>query len=514
MADIKNARRLLKKYKDARAQLTGRIVQNERWYRMRHTELISDDRYIPASAWLFNSLAVKHADAMEAIPHPCVLAREPSDTQSAEALSRLLPVIMERSDFPAVYSAIWNDKLRHGTGVYGVFWNPTENGGLGDIDVRRVDVLNLFWEAGVNDINASPNLFHCELKSIDEIMELYPKVKELSSDNPMECGRYLYDDTVDVSDKATVVDWYYKKHLPGGKTVLHYCKFVGETELYCTEDYPEFEKDGLYAHGKYPFVFDVMYPIEGTPCGFGALDIMKDAQLQIDKLGYAILENAKMAATRRYFIRADGSVNEDEFADWTRPFVHIQGAGLGQDSIREITVEPLSDIYLEVINNKITELKETSGNRDVTSGGSEHGVTAAAAITALQESGGKMTSDMIASSYRAFCKVCNLTVELIRQFYTAPRVFRVIGKNGTDSDYLTYDNAMIGGEELIKKPAFDISIKAEKSIQNHREERNAMATKLYEMGIFEPAKREEAKILLKMMDFEGKDELLLMLEGE
>jgi hypothetical protein len=90
----------------------------------------------------------------------------------------------------------------------------------------------------------------------------------------------------------------------------------------------------------------------------------------------------------------------------------------------------------------------------------------------------------------------------------------VIGKNGTDSDYLTYDNSMIGGEELIRNPAFDISIKAEKSIQNHREERNAMATKLYEMGIFEPAKREEAKMLLKMMDFEGKDELLLMLEGE
>lgn len=517
MADIKKGQRLLKKYRDARASLTNRIIQNEQWYRMRHVKAISEDRYIPASAWLFNSLAVKHADAMEAIPMPHVLAREPSDVMSAETLSKLLPVILEQNDFPAVYSAIWNDKLRHGTGCYGVFWNPLSNRGLGDIEIRRVDVLNLFWEPGVGDLFDSPNLFHCELKSIDEIMEAYPEVHSVSSDHALETGKYVYDDGIDVSDKATVVDWYYKKYGSDGRTVIHYCKFVGDNMLYCSEDHPELAERGLYDHGRYPFVTDVMYPIEGTPCGFGSLDIMKDAQLQIDKLNYAILENAKMAATRRYFIRADGSVNEQEFADWTRPFVHIQGAGLGEDSIREITTEPLSDIYLDVINNKITELKETSGNRDVTTGGSESGVTAAAAITALQESGSKMTTDMISSSYRAFCKVCTIMVELIRQFYTAPRCFRIISPNGV-ADYLTYDNsgisAIIGGDGSYFAPAFDISISAEKSVKSRREEQNSMAKELYEMGVLAPENRESAKMLLKIMDFDGRDELLAMLEAD
>ncbi len=515
MADIKTGAALLKKYRDARASLTSRIIQNEQWYRMRHTRPISEERYIPASAWLFNSLAVKHADAMEAIPSPHVLAREPSDVVSAETLSKLLPVILEQNDFPAVYSAVWNDKLKHGTGCYGVFWNPTASSGLGDIEIKRVDVLNLFWEAGVNDLMASPNVFHCELHGIDEIMELYPQIKELSADKAEETGRYYYDDAVDVSDKVTVVDWYYKKRTEDGDTVIHYCKFAGENKLYCTEDYPEYEKTGLYAHGKYPFITDVMYPIEGTPCGFGVLDIMKDAQLQIDKLGYAILENAKMAAARRYFIRADGSVNEEEFADWTRPFVHIQGAGLGQDSIREISVTPLSDIYLDVINNKITELKETSGNRDVTTGGSESGVTAAAAINALQESGSKMTSDMIASSYRAFCKACTIMVELIRQFYTAPRCFRVVSPDGKGvPEYMTYDSSAISTARegsLTAMPAFDISISAEKGAKSRREEQNSMAKELYSMGVFDPEKRESARLLLMSMDFEGRDELLARL---
>ena len=102
MPDIEKAYALFKKYRKARTSLTDRIIQNEQWYKLRHTQPISTDRYVPASAWLFNSLAVKHADAMEAMPMPYVSAREPSDTESAKALSKLLPVILERNDFPSV----------------------------------------------------------------------------------------------------------------------------------------------------------------------------------------------------------------------------------------------------------------------------------------------------------------------------------------------------------------------------------------------------------------------------
>lgn len=519
MPDIIKAAALLKKYRRQRSAQTNRIIENEQWYKLRHTRSLSDSKYVPASAWLFNSLAVKHADAMDSIPTPFISAREPSDIESAEALSKLLPALLEQNDFPGVYSSVWNDKLKHGTGCYGVFWNPDALDGLGEIELKRIDVLNLFWEPGVNDLNDSPNIFHAELRSSEEIMRLYPEIKELPERDATEYSRYIYDDEVDVSDKVAVVDWYYKARSPKGRQIVHYCKFVGKYKLYCTEDHPEYEETGLYEHGKYPFVTDIMYPIEGSPCGFGALDIMKDAQLQIDKLDYAILENAKMAATRRYFIRADGSVNEEEFADWTKPFVHIQGSGLGHESIREITVQPLSDMCVHVINNKITELKETSGNRDVTAGGTEGGVIAAAAINTLQKAGSKMTEDMIATSYRAFCKVCTIMVELIRQFYTVPRCFRVISPNGsrTAPDYLTYDNSSINGfrgicddgdEKYGRLPAFDISVSAEKSILAKREEQNAMARELYEMGVFAPENREAALILLSSMNFEGRDELL------
>ncbi len=48
----------------------------------------------PSSAWLFNAILNKHADAMDNYPEPVVLPRERSDEESAKTLSSILPVVL------------------------------------------------------------------------------------------------------------------------------------------------------------------------------------------------------------------------------------------------------------------------------------------------------------------------------------------------------------------------------------------------------------------------------------
>ena len=98
------------------------------------------------------------------------------------------------------------------------------------------------------------------------------------------------------------------------------------------------------------------------------------------------MQNMLANARPRHFIRSDGSVNEQEYADMSKDFVHVDG-NLGQDSILPISGKPLNDIYVSIVNNKIDELKETTGNRDISTGGTTSGVTAASAIAAMQEAG-------------------------------------------------------------------------------------------------------------------------------
>jgi len=515
--EVEKALELLQKYKAGKASLEQRIIANEEWWKLRHWEQIrrqkkDPEAAEPASAWLQNCVANKHADAMDQFPEAIVLPREESDRQAAELLNGILPAILEQNDYEEVYSRMWWYKLKSGTGVTGVFWDPEKNNGLGDIDIRALDLLNLFWEPGVRDVEDSANLFYVELEDKAEILRQYPLLELGGRD--IDLSRYIYEDGVDSSEKLAVIDWYYKRRI-GGKEVLHFAKIAAGQLLYASENDPALYLRGFYDHGKYPVVFDALFPEEGTPAGYGYVDVCKDPQTHIDRLNQAILKNALMAARPRFFVRGDGSINEEEYGDWNRDFVHYHGSGSPSENLQPVEVRTLPEIYVAILNNKIAELKETSGNRDFNSGGTTSGVTAASAIAALQEAGNKLSRDMIKSSYRAFSRCCQRIIELIRQFYDTPRCFRIMGPNG-ETEFSYYTNASIRPQPMLdlgvelgyRLPVFDVSVKTQKANAFSRLSHNELAMQLFGAGFFKGELAREALIALEMMDFEGKDRVI------
>ena len=514
---LRQANLTLQKYKEGKANLEQRVIDNEEWYRLRHWECMrgkKKQQVEPVSAWLLNAIANKHADAMDNYPAPNILPREKADVEEARRLSDIVPVVLEQTGYEGTYSEGWWDKLIGGTAIYGVFWDSGKLNGLGDIAVEPVDVLNLFWEPGITDIQDSANVFHLSLADNKALESSYPQLSGNLGGSTLDISKYVYDDTVDTSGKSVVVDWYYKKQV-GQTTVLHFCKYVNDTVLYATENDETMAKRGWYDHGKYPFVFDPLFRIKGTPCGFGYIDIGKGAQEYIDRGDQAVMQNMLSNAKPRYFIRSDGSVNEAEYGDMTKDFVHTDG-NLGQDSILPIAGKGLSSIYLNVLDRKVEELKETTGNRDVSTGGSASGVTAASAIAAMQEAGSKLSRDSNKAAYRAFREIVLLVVELIRQFYDLPRQFRIIGANGEQS-FISYTNAGLlpqaqgndfGVDMGYRVPLFDIEIAAEKASPYSKLSQNELALQFFGAGFFNPQLTDQALACLEMMDFDGKDRMM------
>lgn len=518
---VREAAELLSKYRQGKQSLDKRIVENDQWWRLRHWDVVgrkaADDPQ-PASAWLFNSVANKHGDAMDNAPEPVVLPRERSDEQDAKSLSEILPVIAEHNDFEGVYSdAMW-DKCKSGTAAYCVTWDTEAENGLGDISIRRASMLNLFWQPGVSDIQDSANLFYTSMIDNAVLEQRYPEVKDKGQ--PVQGVQYVHDDQIDTKDKSMVVDWYYKTRDETGRQAVHYCKFVGETVLYASQNDPQY-KDGYYRHGRYPFVLDRLFPIEDSPAGFGYIDIMQSPQLYIDKLDAVVLKNALLAGRPRWFIRDSCAVNQEEFADWSKDFVHVAGR-LEDGDIKQIKVDTLPAYLANHIHTKIDELKETSGNRDFAQGGTASGVTAAAAIAALQEAGNKLSRDMLKGTYRAYRNIMELCIELIRQFYNAEREFRITGQDGK-TNFIQYSNAGIkdqplppayAGQELepdynpaVRRPVFDVIVKAQKSNPYSQLAQNETAKELYQLGVFQPDNADQALALLDMMEFEGKSQV-------
>ena len=527
--DIAKATEILQKYKQGKSNLEKRIVENEQWYKLQHWDVLRREHNNtegivpmpePSSGWLFNSLNNKHADAMDNFPEPMVLPREPSDEESAKLLSQILPVVLEYNEFERTYDRAWWGKLKNGAAVYGVFWNNELYNGLGDVEVREIDLLKIFWEPGITDIQDSANLFIVDLVDEEILDQQYPQFAGKMKGGVIDLNQYVYDDAVDVSHKSLVVDWYYKRTLPGGRKTVHYVKYVGNQVLYASENDPEFS-NGWYADGKYPVVMDTLFPEAGTPVGFGYLDLCKDPQMYIDKLWGNILKHSDMATRLKFFSNVNNDIDEKELMDPNKMLVHCSG-DVSEERLKQILTKPLDSIYANIIQMKVDEMKDTSSNRDVNSGSTGSGVTAAAAIAALQEAGNKSSRDMIKGSYRAHAGISQMCVERMRQFYTEERTFRIT--NGSGYGFVAFSGVSIqeqpmppayagqetepGYEPSFRVPVFDIKIHAQRKNPFSRMEQNERAKELYAAGFFAPENAQPALIALEMMDFEGREKII------
>lgn len=532
---------ILKEYHAGLQKTKSRIIAAENWWKMRNTieeqkttKIGGDGAFAARSGWLHNVLVNKHADAMESYPEPNILPREPGDKNEASNLTSIIPCVLEQNKFESTYSdAMWS-KIKTGTGVYKITWDAGKLNGLGDIAIVKCNLLNLYWEPGVTDIQQSKYFFHTELVDKDILQERYPELRDRLKSNTFVSSKFLYDDTVTTDGKATVVDAYYHKVVDGVVTV-QYCKFVEDVVLYATEnDTTPVEKPnvpeeswlspaqaGLYDHGHYPYVFDALFPIEGSPCGYGYVDVCISPQTEIDLLKTAFVKNAMAGATPRFWKRGDGGVNEEEFLDTSKPIVHVNGT-IDDNALKKIDHNSLDGNYINVMQATIQELRETSGNTETATGTTSSGVTAASAIAALQEASGKGSRDSTLASYRAYSSIIEMVIELIRQFYSSPRQFRIVGEYGYQK-FITYSNQGLqmqsqgeafGNDMGFRKPVFDIKISAQKRSIYTKITQNEMALQFFQLGFFNPQMADQALMCLDLMDFDGKDQLMQKLSQQ
>jgi hypothetical protein len=338
---------------------------------------------------------------------------------------------------------------------------------------------------------------------------------------------------VNTADYATIVEVYYHVH-QGGRKILHYCKFVGDQVIYASENetdpvtgmdgMPVANLDGsmkqpmavtgLYDHGMFPYVLDPLFPIEGSPCGYGYVDLCRNPQTEIDLMKTSFVKNAMVGAIPRYFALENGNVNAEDFLDLSKPLVPVSG-NIDETSYRRIDHTSLDGNYLNLLQQDIQELRETSGNTETSTGTTNSGVTAASAIAALQEASGKGSRDSTKAAYRAFSELVGMCVELIRQFYDMPRKFRIVGEYGM-SKYITYTNeglkpqaqVFLGQQMGFRKPVFDIEISAQKKNVFTTVSQNELALQFFGLGFFNPQLADQATMCLGMMEFDGKDSLM------
>lgn len=531
----------LKKYKDAKSPLTKRLIEEEQWYKSLHWELMRNEKFKddpePTTAYLFSTLASKHADAMDAYPGANLLPREADDVQIAELLSKVIPLELEYNDFYDVWDAHWWEKLKHGCGVFGIFYEPNGNNDLGSAVTRNVDVMDIFWEPGIKDVQDSSAVFVISLMDEDKFKRVYPDADIKKANKIFEPEKYITDETVDTTNKVLIIDKYYKVD---GE--LHFFKFCGENPLRWTEksidgteeileahseeleevqEAADDEFGPLYQHGQYPFVFDTLFPEKGSIHGFGYVSILKSPQVYIDKLDQIISGTSFKAGRPRYGVSKSAGINMDDLTDMSKEFFEFEGT-LDDTKLKVFKTEAVHPSVVTHRQNKINELKETASNNEFARGEAGGGVTAASAIALMQQAANKVSRDMIAKSYNAFSKTVYLQVEIISEFYDEPRSYRLDKKKEElkdgeiPYDFIEFTNQSLQSQPLpvigdleqqYRKPIFDIKVVPEKQTPFNQIAHNELAKEMYSFGMFNPEQAQASLAALSMMKFEGIDEV-------
>lgn len=525
---------ILHEYKDGKTTVDMKATENQEWWRLRHWNVIQGKteagkaKVEVGSAWAVNSILNKHADFMDSFPKANVLAREADDEEEAQILSKILPAIEEHTDAEQVYNTAGYDFLIDGTAITSVLWNPMAHDGMGDIKKTNVDIHNVFWQPGIEDIQQSKYFFDVSVADVNDVKLQYPDIADrIGGGKQGFITEYIHDDNINHQNDIEIINCYYKKlemrpvlinidpqtvaqHLVP-REILHMAIIIGDQCVFCSEDNPEYQ-DGFYKHGKYPYVFRKCFPVKDSPCGFGYLDIMKYPQRDIDKLDQAIMKNTMMKAKPRWWVKKNADINKEAFADWNEEIVEVGSGDLGS-AVQQMDVDTLPAIVETHLEAKIDELKEISGNRDFSQGSTASGVTAASAIAALQEAGSKLSRDINKAMYRGSREEYYLEIELIRQFYTEPRTFRIDDGSGR-YEYMDYSNVNIAPQDITtpegtrhKKSIFDLEVSAEKQSPFSRASQNETAKELYQMGLFAPDNATSALVCLDMMEFEGKEKI-------
>ncbi len=539
--------------------LKNRLIENEKWFRMLQDTKGKDDR-IPASksGFLFNAIITKHADAMDNRPDINILPREEGDKKTAEILNGVIPYILERCDFDKVYSDNWYSKLKTSS-CYGVSWDPEANSMLGEIKVSKIDLLNLFWQPSISDIEDSEFVFYHSFVPAHEFKRKYGDNAYELAELVNSVDTYYVKDFSFANETVLVIDCYYKVIKKGKKPKLHFAKFSGEYMIFSSEDevdetgaqmYP----DGYYKHGVYPFFFDYVYPAEQSVSGFGYCDVMKPLQDYIDSLDSLIQVNNRLSGKPRLIVSKNLGISPEDLSDMNKEIL-MSESEISPNMIYKFDIHSLPPQIINVRNSRIAELKEIVGNRDFQQGGTSNGVTSGTALSVLQSVGDKLSRDIIQSSYRCYKRIILCIIELIRQFYTVERTIRITGKDG-DYEFVKFDNSALqpkqmqnpldmtspvmssGSQDLgvspdayvgldngvfsqdlsspdnflsledDEIPYFDVKLSVQKTNPYSRELTNHTILELASRGLFDPTRFEFNLPVLRAIQFEGKEAIL------
>ena len=488
-----------------------------------------DEQHYPtATPALYSVCESMIADLMQAFPEPVLLGRSMGDDAIAETLSAMLRVQRERGRYRSEYRKAIKHLVRRGMAVMQCVWDGEAERGRGDVRLTEWDFLNFYPDPLYEDMQDGRAVFKLCWKHKGWFAERYPEAYPM-----MQCDQGIEDErhngqtfaegAADDTEQLPMLEYWYRKYdAKRGATVVHMAKIAGGVLLECSEDLTQ---DGLYAHGRYPFVLYRFQAMDGTPWGMGMVDLFGSMQDYIDFADFAALKNMFQSATAKLLINENAISDIDDVTDWRQEIVKVQGGNDLRSALQWFQASPLSGLNIQQYDSKIGLLKDLSGQNAFNRGEGGGGITAATAIMALQEAGSKVTNLIRDALFDVEQDLTELQMELTRQYYDEGRVVRIRAAQNPEGGYED-EQAMLeaqqwqairaqqwpDGGEMHGPLQLDVSVKVQKAVNFTTLQQNQLMLELHQL-LAASGVPVDPTAIVGLMTFDGKDAFLGAVQG-
>jgi hypothetical protein len=228
-------------------------------------------------------------------------------------------------------------------------------------------------------------------------------------------------------------------------------------------------------------------------------------QRYADKLDQIVLKNALMASHNKLLVTEASGFDTEDLRDWSKE-VH---RGESLNGVTWFSTPPLPAYIIGYIDKIREGIKQESGANDFSRGMVTGGVTAATAISAMQEMSNKRARMIARMLHESFRDAVRFEIEVEREFNFFTRKVNVT-IDGEQKES-TFESAMLvkraPGNAMLPIE-FYISVKAQQETKYSAMSQNELSLRMLQSGIMTPAQAVE------LMVFEGKDQLLKQLKEQ
>lgn len=386
------------------------------------------------------------------------LPQEPSDLEFAKILDQVAENDWVRSNWTYKLTEVMYDGHFYGTGLSEMCFDAKADFGAGKIDYKSCDPMYCFPDPDAFDVNERCGFFvYAEPMDIERLRKKHEKhakwikadLMDLMNEDKTDLHETTFkspvDNTVAMSgsnpdiykgqDKALEITCYIKSDEveeiekknfdeASGEERVEYeqrLKYPNGRKIVVAGSVVVFDGPNPYDDGLFPYARFINYIDPRSFWGISEVEVLESPQKTFNKLISFALDVLTLMGNPIWILSTDSDVDADNL--FNRPGLVIEKSP-GSEVRREEGVQ-LQPYVLQLIDRMREWFNEAGGSQDITRGVKPEGVTAASAISQLQEAAQTRIRQKSRNLDAYLQNLGQLYKNRVFQFYTAPQIVRV-----------------------------------------------------------------------------------------